>query len=296
MRDRPIAIIGAGIVGTAVGATLQSRGYKIAAVAAKTQASLDRAASYLEARATNDIAEAAGMGDLIFITTSDDFIKEACDDIAARGGFNTDDVVFHMSGVLPLSALEAAEHYGARTGCLHPMQTFATVESAIERLPGSVFGVTAEDETLIEAEEIIDALGGEKVMVKDEDKAVYHAAACVVSNYLVSLVHLGEGLYGEIGIEGDMARRAFAPLLEGTVANIERYGPAAALTGPIARGDIGTVARHLQALQRTAPWALPVYREMGIYTVRVAAAKGTVDENTAKKLTRLLETPVSAVE
>jgi predicted short-subunit dehydrogenase-like oxidoreductase (DUF2520 family) len=149
---------------------------------------------------------------------------------------------------------------------------------------------------LTEADGIIEALGGAKVMVKDEDKAVYHAAACVVSNYLVSLVHLGEGLYGEIGIEAAMARQAFAPLIEGTVANIERLGPAAALTGPIARGDVGTVARHLEALQRTAPWALPAYREMGLYTVRVAAAKGTVDENTAMELNRLLETPDAAAE
>jgi predicted short-subunit dehydrogenase-like oxidoreductase (DUF2520 family) len=291
MRDRTIAIIGAGTVGTAVGATLQSRGYKIAAVAAKSQASLDRAASYLDAHATNDIAEAAGLGDLIFITTSDDSIKDACDDIGARGGFSVDDIVFHMSGALPLSALAAAERYGAKTGCIHPMQTFATVDSAIERLPGSVFGVTADDEALTTADEIIDALGSEKVMVKDEDKAIYHAAACVVSNYLVSLVHLGEGLYGEIGIEKEMARKAFLPLLKGTVVNIANYGPAEALTGPIARGDIGTIARHLEALQRTAPWALPAYREMGLYTVRVAVEKGTVDENTAIELTRLLETP-----
>ncbi len=296
MRDRPIAIIGAGIVGTAVGATLQSRGYRIAAVAAKTEASLERAAAYLEARATNDIAEAARLGDLIFITTSDDSIKVVCEDIGAQGGFSVDDIVFHMSGALPLDALAAAERYGARIGCVHPMQTFATVESAIERLPGSVFGVTAEGEALTEADEIIAALGGEKVMVKDEDKAVYHAAACVVSNYLVSLVHLGKDLYGEIGIEEDMALKAFAPLLVGTVANIECFGPAAALTGPIARGDVGTVARHLEALRRTAEWALPAYREMGLYTIRVAVEKGTVDENTALELTGLLETPGTGAE
>jgi predicted short-subunit dehydrogenase-like oxidoreductase (DUF2520 family) len=143
MRNRPIAIIGAGIVGTAVGACLQSRGHNIAAVASRTQASLDRAASYLDAHATTDVTEAARLGDLIFITTSDDFIKEVCDHIAARGGFTSEDIVFHMSGALSLDALDAAERYGAKTGSMHPMQAFATVESAIERLPGSVFGVTA---------------------------------------------------------------------------------------------------------------------------------------------------------
>lgn len=289
MRERLIVIIGAGIVGIAVGATLQSRGYKIAAVAAKTQTSLDRASSYMDARATNDVAEAAAMGDLIFITTSDDYIKDVCDDIGARGGFSPDDIVFHMSGALSLSALGAAKHYGAQVGCMHPIQTFATVESAIETLPGSVFGVTAEDEALAVAVELIDALGGDKVLINDDDKAVYHAAACIVSNYLVSLTYVAELLYSEIGVPAETARRAYLSLAEGTVANVRKLRPVAALTGPIARGDVGTVAGHIEALERTTPWALPMYLAMGLLTVRVASDKGTIDENAALELTRLLE-------
>ncbi len=289
MKEQQVSIIGAGIVGTAVGKALESRGYKIAAVSARSQASLDRAGSYLNAHETTSVVEAAKLGNLIFITTSDDYIQEACEEIALNGGFDTDDIVFHMSGALSLSVLDAAKSKGAQTGSLHPLQTFATIDAAIDNLPGSVFGVTAHDEALSVAEDIVQVLGGIAVLVNDEDKVVYHAAACVVSNYLVSLVHLGESLYGEIGIPGNIAGKAFKPLLKGTVDNIEKYGAAQSLTGPIARGDIGTVRKHLEALARTAPWALPVYCELGAYTAQVAVEKGSIDKETALKLIEVLK-------
>jgi predicted short-subunit dehydrogenase-like oxidoreductase (DUF2520 family) len=289
MRERPVSIIGAGIVGTAMGKLLESRGYEIAAVAARTQTSLDRASSYLDAHATNDVAEAARLGDIIFITTSDDYVQAACEDIAARGGFTVDDFVFHTSGALPLSALGGAKHAGARVGSIHPMQAFATIDGAIDSLPGSVFGVTAEDEALMVASDIVRDLGGEVIVVKDEDKALYHAAACAVSNYLVTLFDYAESLYQVIGVPEDIARQAFMPLLKGTVDNIAKLGPAQALTGPIARGDVGTITRHLEAIDRSAPWAGPIYRELGSYTVKVAMEKGSVDEASARALLETLK-------
>lgn len=288
MKARPIAIIGAGVVGTSVGQVLESRGYKIAAVAARNQASINRVSVYINARATTDIIEAAKMGELIFITTPDDKIQEVTEEIARSGGFDVNDIVFHMSGALPLDVLDAAKAKGAQVGSIHPMQTFAAVDGAIAALPGSVFGVTAADEALSVAQEIVKALGGEMVVIADKDKTLYHAAAVAVSNYLITLVHYGEGLYNEIGIPEEMARRAFIPLLKGTVINLVHHKPASALTGPIARGDVGTVRRHLAEIEKVVPQAAPLYRVMGAYTVKVATEKGTIDETTAHELLRTL--------
>lgn len=289
MKDRPIAIIGAGIVGTAIGEALELRGFNVAAVSARSQASLDRAGAHLSARIYSESVDAAKAGDIIFITTPDDSVRQACEDIAANGGFDSNDTVFHMSGALGLNALGGALHYGAKVGSIHPMQTFSDIETAIDSLPGSVFGITAEGETLSLAEEIVSVLGGEPFVISDEDKPIYHAAACAVSNYLVSLVHFGEQLYADIGIPKETADKAFMPLIRATVENISKKGTASSLTGPIARGDADTIRRHLSAMEKTSPWAVSLYRELGAYTIKVASEKGTISRETAAEILKTLE-------
>lgn len=289
MKDRPIAIIGAGIVGTAVGEALESRGFKIAVVSARTESSLARAGARLGARLTSDPVDAAKSGDIIFITTPDDSVRQVCEDIAANGGFDSNDTVFHMSGALGLSALGGAIHYGAHVGSIHPMQTFSDIDAAVASLPGSVFGVTAEGETLSLAEEIVSVLGGESFLIRDEDKPIYHVAACAISNYLVSLVHYGEKLYGEIGVSKETADKAFMPLLRSTINNIEKKGTPASLTGPIARGDAETVRTHLRAMETAAPWAISLYKELGAYTIKVALEKGSISREKAAELKEIME-------
>lgn len=289
MSDKPIVIIGAGKVGTAVGHVLEQSGLKVAAVAARTHGSLTRAQSYINGHTTTDIAEATKMGSIILITTPDDQIGPVCDELASRGAFDVDDCVFHMSGALSISVLDSARAEGAKTGSIHPMQTFADVPGAITNLPGSVFGVTAESEALAVAEDIVGALGGEVVLVADEDKAIYHAGAVAVCNYLVTLVAYAQELYASIGIPREVAIKAFMPLLHGSLDNVKRRGPIDALTGPIARGDTGTVRRHLDALAAADPKAVPLYKTLGRYTVAVALAKGGIDKTKALELRDILE-------
>lgn len=289
MVGRKVSIIGVGTVGTAIGHILQQKGYQVAAVAARTEETLRKAHAFLSAFSTRNIVEAAKKGNLIFITTSDDQIEKVCQEIAQGNGFKEGDAVFHMSGALPTDVLKSALVKGAKIGSIHPMQTFAGIEGAIQNIPGSVFGVTADRDLLPVAREIVAALGGEAVEVKDEDKAIYHAAACAVCNYFITLVHYGEELYQSLGIKKEVALKAFLPLLRGTLANLERYGTAEALTGPIARGDVGTIKRHLEALERSLPEEADLYKLLGRYTVNVALEKGTLTEEKAKALREVLE-------
>lgn len=289
MKEYCISIIGAGKVGTAVGYLLKQKGYLLGAVACRTQESLEKALSFTGGPGLTDTVDAARQGNLIFITTSDKDIEATCEAIVAGGGFEQGDIVFHMSGALSVDVLAAAKEKGAKTGCLHPMQTFATVEGAIKNLPGSVFGVTVRDSLLEVAGELVEALDGEMVLIKDEDKPLYHAAAVMVCNYLVSLFYAGQEIYQEMGIGPEAARKAFLPLLKGTLANLKSVGAPQALTGPTSRGDLETVTKHLRALKKALPDEAELYRILGNYTVKVALAKGTIDQKVAEELRGLFD-------
>ena len=289
IRSRKVAIIGAGRVGTAVGCILQQKGLNVAAVASRSEGSLERAERYISGFKTHDAVAAAKPADTIFITTNDDQIEPLCQQIAEDGGFEPGDVVFHMSGALPTTVLNSAKESGALVASIHPLQSFATIEGAISKLPGSVFGITAEESVLPLAREIVEALDGTAVVVKDEDKALYHAAACAASNYFVGLIHFAQSLYGQLGIPEDVALQALLPLIKGTLANMESQGTVAALTGPIARGDIDPLKKHLAAFEKKLPEKEKLYCELGKYTTLVALEKGTISKAKQRELYQLLQ-------
>lgn len=286
--DRPtVSIIGAGKVGTAVGVLLSRAEYQLAAFSSRNQAHADAAASLTGARATLDATEAAQEGSIIFITTPDDVIEQVCAQIAAGGGFSPGDTVFHMSGAAANDVLEPARRAGASVGSIHPIQSFADVDGAIDALAGSVFGVTADDNALAVARDIVEALGGTVAQIAEDQKRLYHAAACIASNYMVVLADYAEELYRTIGIDADTARKAYLPLIEGTRANIARKGPADALTGPIARADISTVRDHLTAMAAAGLDSSP-YRMLGGRAAEIARRRGSLSEAGFEKIVAVL--------
>ncbi len=287
--SKKVSIIGAGIVGTAVAYILKTKGYEVVAVGSRSQDSLTRAYSYMAGLLTTDVVKAANLGDLIFITTRDDQVEKVCEKIARESGFKAGDVVLHMSGVLSVEVLNSAKGAGASIASIHPIQSFADIDLAIEQLPGTYFGVTAEEEIQPLVFELVKDLGGVPIAVKDEDRPLYHAAACVVSNYLVALLYLAQEIYSNIGISNEISLRAVWPLIEGTLKNIKEKGTSKALTGPIARGDVDTIKKHLLAFESKLPDATGIYKEMGHYTVDVAIEKGSVDEKNAKELKQLFK-------
>jgi predicted short-subunit dehydrogenase-like oxidoreductase (DUF2520 family) len=162
------------------------------------------------------------------------------------------------------------------------------IQKAIENLPGSTFALEAEGGLLGILKEMASALEGRWIKLGPGDKAAYHAAAVMTSNYLVTLVKLATDLWESFGIPREQATQALLPLLKGTVSNIENLGIPKALTGPIARGDAGTVQIHLKALQETAPAIIPSYCELGLQTIPVALAKGKINNDQAEELETML--------
>jgi predicted short-subunit dehydrogenase-like oxidoreductase (DUF2520 family) len=284
-----VAILGLGKVGTAVGHLLRSAGYEIVAVAGRSTAKLNQGLAHTGGQAFKDFSAAASRADCVLITTSDDAIASVCDEICQRGAINPGKKVIHMSGAGGLDLLSPAAKTGAHVASIHPLQSFASVEGAINSIPGSTFGITADTEIRAWAEQMVRDLRGNPFFIADEDKPLYHAAACLASNSLTTLIHNVEGIYQSLGMTPTEALRAFWPLVQGTMQNIENNGTVQALTGPISRGDAGTVAKHLAALQKSFPTLLPLYRTMGRETVSLGLKKKTLSQDKAEIINKLLE-------
>ncbi|MCL2669227.1 MAG: DUF2520 domain-containing protein, partial [Syntrophaceae bacterium] len=187
-----------------------------------------------------------------------------------------------------LDLLEAAHQAGARVACIHPIQSFADVEAAIRNLPDSTFGITASEDLAAWAAGLVRLVGGIPFTVPEANKPLYHAAACMASNYLITLLHMAEEVYGSLGLCREEARRTFWPLVAGTLKNIERSGSVQALTGPISRGDAGTIDRHLHALAERFPGYLNAYCELGRLTVDLALEKKSLSPEGAEALWKIL--------
>ncbi|MEW6585104.1 MAG: DUF2520 domain-containing protein [Nitrospirota bacterium] len=286
-----VAIIGAGVVGTALGYLLGRRGYQIVRIASRTLRSAKKAKEFIgEGTASTDLSGTARKADVVFITTSDGAIQETCKKIASEDGFRKGSIVFHTCGALSSRILHPAKKKGAAgVASLHPLQSFASVQQAVKNLPHSYFSIEGDEPAVQVGREIIRALKGRELRLDSEKKVLYHAGAVAASNYLVATVGLALELFDKAGISRQDSLPALMPLIKGTIRNIEILGIPRALTGPISRGDIGVVRDHLRALEKEEPGLFRLYRELARYTVGVGIGKGTLKPSAAKKIISLLD-------
>lgn len=281
-----LGIIGAGTVGTALAVRLNRKGYQVVAVASQSRASAQKLAEAVGGcQVFGNSQGVADTAELVFITTPDDAIAS----VASRIRWHAGQSVVHCSGADSTDILEPARKSGAHVGAFHPLQTFASVEQAIENMPGSTFAIEAEEPLLNTLKDIATALDGHMIELKAGDKVAYHAAAVIACNYLVTLVKLATDLWQTFAIPPQPATQALLPLLRGTLNNIATVGLPQCLTGPIARGDAGTIEKHLDALKKISPAMVSVYSELGLQTIPIAVAKGRINQRQAQELQALLE-------
>jgi len=281
-----IGFIGAGTVGTALAVRLSSRDYRVVAVSSRSQSSAEKLAESVgSCQVFNNYQAVADAAELVFITTPDGVIAPVASAIRWCAGHS----VVHCSGADSVGLLAAAKKLGARVGVLHPLQTFAGVRQAVENIPGSTFALEAEEPLLKTLKDMAAALGGHWIELKAGDRVAYHVAAVMVCNYLVTLVKLATDLWQTFSIPPQQATRALLPLIRGTVDSIETIGIPQCLTGPIARGDSGTIKKHLQTLSKVAPALLAAYKELGLQTVPIALARGRINQEQAGELETILK-------
>jgi len=283
-----LGFIGAGTVGTALSVRLSSKGYQVIAVSSRSQTSARKLAQAVSGcHALNNNQDVADAAELIFITTPDDAIASVASAIQWHRGQS----VVHCSGALSTDILEPSKKLGTQVGSFHPLQTFASVKQAIENIPGSTFAVEAEEPLLSTLKDMATALDGHWIELKVNDRVAYHASAVIACNYLVTLVKLATDLWQSFNIPQSQATQALLPLIRGTIHNIDTVGIPQCLTGPIARGDIETIKKHLDALQKVAPALLSTYQELGLQTIPVALAKGRINQHQAEELQAILKKP-----
>ena len=278
--------IGTGTVGTALAVLLNRKGYQVISVCDLNRESSEKLAKRLKGcRVAVSNQEVADNAELIFVTTPDAAIAGVVCQINWRKGT----AVVHCSGADSTDILEPARKSGTMVGGFHPLQTFASVEQAIENIPGSTFALEAEEPLLKTLQTMATALGGHWIKLGAGDKVAYHAAAVFTSNYMVTLVKMATDLWQTFSIPTDQAIQALLPLMRGTLHNIETIGIPRCLTGPIARGDKGTIDKHLKVLHEKAPSLLFPYKELGLQTVPIALAKGKIDQQQADDLETVLK-------
>jgi predicted short-subunit dehydrogenase-like oxidoreductase (DUF2520 family) len=265
--EMPIGIAGAGRVGQALGRLLRERGEPVAAIAGRDPQRTEAAAAFVggEAKPLQYTELPAHVG-RVLVTVPDDAVTSVAGILAGAG--MRSGIALHTCGALGPDALAPLQAQGVSCGALHPMQTIATPEKGLTALTGATaFGITASGAAADWAAEIVRLLGGEALYIRPEQRTLYHAAAVMASNYLVGLIDAAAVLMEQAGIEREQALRALAPMIRASTENALALGPLGALTGPIERRDLGTVATHLRALSQVPESIEKLYRQVGLHVL-----------------------------
>lgn len=282
-----VGIIGLGRVGTALACALADRGYQILACSRKASSkeSLELEGRSLPVVTLRQLAQKA---DLIFITTPDSAIAETAGflqqkRLQAQG-------VVHMSGSQSSEVLSPLRQEGCWIGSLHPLQSFAGIKEAVSGLPGSCFTYEGDSELTDLLKPLVADLGGcFQILPSPESKSIYHAGACLVSNYLVLLAELGVQCLEQAGFNRAKGQEVLLPLMRSTLDNLASLPLERALTGPVVRGDLGVVSAHLTTLQTQLPDVFQAYRGLTPLLGKLAMRSGSLNSEQYKRLVEILE-------
>ncbi|HEY7522980.1 MAG TPA: DUF2520 domain-containing protein [Candidatus Limnocylindrales bacterium] len=284
-----VGIIGAGAVGTALGVALSRAGWPVAAVATRDRDRRDRFGSLVPG--ARRFAEASALLDeveLVLVCVPDDAIA----DVAASIRLYSGQAIVHTSGLLGADVLSPALAAGTQAGSFHPLVAFAETERAVAALHGATVAIEGDDQLAGLLAEMAEAVGATPVRLAPGTKPAYHAAAVLAAGGFVALLDAIAELGRVAGLDEAGSLAIYGPLIEQTLANARSLGIRAALTGPVTRGDRGTLEAHLAALHAHAPDVLALYRAAAEREIELAEARGVLTTTDAVSLRALLATPV----
>ncbi len=283
-----VGIIGAGKAGTALGAALRRAGHQVVAASAVSEASVLRARANFPGAVITEPGQVLRRADLALLAVPDDVLPALVSGLATTGAPVEGRMLAHVSGRYGVTVLEPAARLGGLPLALHPVMTFTGRADDVDRLRGTCFGVTAPDVLRPVAEALVIEMGGEPVFIAEENRDLYHAALAGAANHLITLVAQAADLLQTAGVP-DPAR-LLGPLLFTSLDNALRFGDAG-LTGPVARGDAGTVAAHVSALEAVpsaSAAAVAAYIAMARLTADRALAAGMLKPADAERLLDVL--------
>jgi predicted short-subunit dehydrogenase-like oxidoreductase (DUF2520 family) len=278
-------IVGAGAVGTALGIALSRAGWPIHAVAsrdagrrARFTREVDGARAFVEAQALVEEVE------LIILAVPDDVLALLAHEVRMYSG----QAMVHTSGALGAEVLTPAMAAGTQIGAFHPLVAFADTERAIAALHGATVAIEGDDELAAMLSDMAERIGAHAVRLAPGTKAAYHAAAVLAAGGFIALLDAIAELGAVAGLDEAGSLAIYGPLIEGTLGNARALGIRAALTGPMTRGDIGTLAAHLEALATYAPGVLPLYGAAAHREIDLALERGALAPETASAMRETL--------
>ena len=280
-----IGFIGAGRVGTALALAFSRAEWDVTGVASRDSDRRDQFRSPVpSARAFEDASNLLDEADLIFLTVPDDAIASVAGGLHLYSG----QALVHTSGALPASVLAPAMAAGTSKASFHPLVAFADLERALEALRGATVALDGDESLLPVLADMAESVGARPVRLPEGGKAAYHAAAMMAAGGLIGLLDGIAQVARLAGLDEQTALAVYLPLARQALANSERLGVDAALTGPFVRGDLGTVRGHLKVLRDSAPEALDLYVAVARRELDIARRRGRLDPAVAAALDELL--------
>ena len=286
-----IAFVGAGRLGSGLARAFGQAGVEVVAVASRTSGAAQALAHDVPGARAVPPQEAVALADIVFLSVPDDAIAP----VAAGLRWGPGKACVHCSGVGELDLLRKAADEGARIGGFHPLRMFARPGEPVASLDGAAVAIAGAEPLATELEGLARAIGGRPFRLPPGSRALYHASANFVGSFVIALVQEALELWRRLGVPEDQALAALLPLARGTLDNVEAFGPAGGLGSAVARGDLGTIRKHLAALaaveNQVAPGSLELYRLLSLRTVPLGLAKGTLAPEAARALEALLSRP-----
>jgi predicted short-subunit dehydrogenase-like oxidoreductase (DUF2520 family) len=277
---RRIAIVGAGNLGSALALALYRSGYLVDAVVMRSDGASLRKARSLAKEVGGIAARPAQINaNVVWLCVPDGEIAKVAR-VLARNRDWEGEVALHSSGALTSDELEALRRRGASVASVHPLMTF--VRGSRPALVDVPFAVEGDAHAVQLARRIVNDLGGRAYSIRKQDKVAYHAWGTFASPLLMALLATTEHAAAAAGVRGKAARQRMLPILQQTLANYARLGPADSFSGPIIRGDVATVSQHLRVISD-----IPAVRE--VYLALAKAALAYLPVKNRRKLEKMLQ-------
>ena len=268
-----IGFIGAGKVCQALSLYFH-RAHFIKGIYSKNFEDAQLLAEKLKIKAFNSLEEVIFSSELIFISTNDDQIKEVAKTIGKLGLDISNKSFAHLSGSLDSNELQVLYEQGAKIFSFHPLQSFSDSHIAIQQLPHTVFTIEGQGEYEAIVKSLLKDYPNEYIKISTENKVLYHIAAVILSNYLVTLYGISEQILKNIGMDQKQVKKLLMTLLDSTVNNIRNKG-FKSLTGPLERGDLVTIQHHLKNLENDSS-TQKVYQSLALKTLILLRKDGRV--------------------
>lgn len=283
------AVIGAGRLGTNLGSALIARGHRLEGLSCATLEEAEESRRILgTGRVCRDNREAAGASELVILAVPDRAVTATAEELAGGEADWGGRLVWHASGLLPAAALSPLRKRGAQTAAVHPIQTFAEKAADPQQFQDVAFGIEAEGPAWSRSRRLVEDLGGRPFRLRAGEKPLYHAACNTASGLLAALLETAAVLLRAGGRTAEEARRMLLPLAQKTLQNVKNLNEERALTGPVARGDLGTLQAHITALA-DFPEELEIYRALARRSLKLAAERTELAPDVIRAMRALLE-------